>query len=86
MVRKGRTSGGDTDRGPVENCNTMRCVGYSDYQRQNNPCDQQGAQEAQEVIPMYIPPFVAGVLATLGVEMALLIVCAMIHCGNNDDE
>lgn len=35
---------------------------------------------------MYIHPFVAGVLATLGVEMALLIVCAMIHCDNNDDE
>ena len=28
---------------------------------------------------MYIPPFVAGVLATLGVEMALLIVCAMLR-------
>lgn len=35
---------------------------------------------------MYIPPFVAGVLATLGVEMALFIVCAMLRCGNNDDE
>ena len=76
----------NTDRSPVENRNTMRCAGYSDYQRQNNPCDQQGAQEAQEVKPMYIPPFVAGVLATLGVEMALLIVCAMLRCGNNDDE
>lgn len=39
-----------------------------------------------EVIPMYIHPFVAGVLATLGVEMALLIVCAMLRCDNNDDE
>lgn len=39
-----------------------------------------------EVIPMYIHPFVAGVLATLGVEMALLIVCAMMRGGNNDDE
>ena len=64
----------------------MRYAGNSDYQHQNKPCDQQGAQEAQEVIPMYIPPFVAGVLATLGVEMALLIVCAMLRCGNNDDE
>ena len=35
---------------------------------------------------MYIPPFVAGVLATLGVEMTLLIVCAMLRGGNNDDE
>ena len=35
---------------------------------------------------MYIPHFVAGVLATLGVEMALLIVCAMLRCGNDDDE
>ena len=64
----------------------MRYAGNSDYQHQNKHCDQQGAQEAQEVIPMYIPPFVAGVLATLGVEMALLIVCAMLRCGNNDDE
>lgn len=64
----------------------MRCTGNPDNQRQNNPCDQQGAQEAWEVIPMYIPPFVAGVLATLGVEMALLIVCAMLRCDNNDDE
>ena len=64
----------------------MRCTGNPDNQRQNNHCDQQGAQEAWEVIPMYIPPFVAGVLATLGVEMALLIVCAMLRCDNNDDE
>ena len=64
----------------------MRCAGNSDYQRQNNPCDQQAAQEAQEVIPMYISPFVAGVLATLGAEMVLLIVWAMLRCGNNDDE
>ena len=35
---------------------------------------------------MYIPPFVAGVLATPGVEKALLIVCAMLRCGNDDDE
>lgn len=35
---------------------------------------------------MYIHPFVAGVLATLGVEMALLIVCAMLRGGNNDYE
>ena len=35
---------------------------------------------------MYIHPFVAGVLATLGVEMALLIVCAMLRGGSNDDE
>lgn len=35
---------------------------------------------------MYIHPFVAGVLATLGVEMALLIVCAMLRGGNNDDD
>lgn len=35
---------------------------------------------------MYIHPFVAGVLATLGVEMALLIVCAMLRGGNNGDE
>ena len=35
---------------------------------------------------MYIPPFVAGVLATLGAEMVLLIVWAMLRCGNNDDE
>lgn len=35
---------------------------------------------------MYIHPFVAGVLATLGVEMALLIACAMLRCGNDDDE
>ena len=35
---------------------------------------------------MYIHPFVAGVLATLGVEMALLIVCAMLRGGNNDNE
>lgn len=35
---------------------------------------------------MYIHPFVAGVLAILGVEMALLIVCAMLRGGNNDDE
>lgn len=42
--------------------------------------------EQAEVKPMYIPPFVAGVLATLGVEMALLIVCAMLRGGNNDDE
>lgn len=35
---------------------------------------------------MYIHPFVGGVLATLGVEMALLIVCAMLRGGNNDDE
>jgi hypothetical protein len=35
---------------------------------------------------MYIHPFVAGVLATLGVEMALLIVCAMLRGDNNDDE
>lgn len=35
---------------------------------------------------MYIHPFVAGVLATLGVEMALLIVWAMLRCGNDDDE
>jgi hypothetical protein len=35
---------------------------------------------------MYIHPFVAGVLATLGVEMALLIVWAMLRGGNNDDE
>lgn len=35
---------------------------------------------------MYIHPFVAGVLATLSVEMALLIVCAMLRGGNNDDE
>lgn len=34
---------------------------------------------------MYIPPFVAGVLATLGVEMALLIVVAMLRCGNDDE-
>jgi hypothetical protein len=45
-----------------------------------------GRGEQVEVIPMYIHPFVAGVLATLGVEMALLIVCAMLRCGNNDDE
>ena len=35
---------------------------------------------------MYIHPFVAGVLATLGVDRALLIVCAMLRGGNNDDE
>lgn len=64
----------------------MRCTGNPDNQHQNNPCDQQGAQEAREVIPMYIPPFVAGVLATLGIEMALLIVWAMLRGGNNDDE
>ena len=28
---------------------------------------------------MYISPFVAGVLATLGAEMVLLIVWAMLH-------
>lgn len=33
---------------------------------------------------MYIPPFVAGVLAALGAEMVLLIVWAMLHI--NDDE
>ena len=45
-----------------------------------------GRDEQAEVKPMYIHPFVAGVLATLGVEMALLIVCAMLRCGSNDDE
>jgi hypothetical protein len=35
---------------------------------------------------MYIPPFVAGVLATLGIEMVLLILWAVLRCGNNDDE
>lgn len=35
---------------------------------------------------MYISPFVAGVLATLGAEMVLLIVWAMLRCDNNDDE
>lgn len=35
---------------------------------------------------MYIPPFAAGVLATLGAEMVLLIVWAMLRCGNNTDD
>ena len=45
-----------------------------------------GRVEQAEVKPMYISPFVAGVLATLGAEMVLLIVWAMLRCDNNDDE
>ena len=35
--------------------------------------------EQAEVIPMYINPFVAGVLATLGAEIVLLVLYAVTH-------
>lgn len=35
---------------------------------------------------MYIHPFVAGVLATLGLEMVLLILWAALRCSSNTDD
>lgn len=35
---------------------------------------------------MYINPFLAGVLATIGVELIFIIICAIVYTGKDDDD